>query len=104
LSEVYEHDGVSHAAAEANSAQAGFTILQYWTIAVSTPDSARGAVSGGGTFLAGTPVTVTAVPNTSVLPYQFVRWTQNGVFVSASPNYTFPAAADRQLVAEFALP
>jgi hypothetical protein len=102
--DVYEHDGVSHIAAEANSVQAGFTVLQYWTIAVSTPDPVRGSVSGGGTFLAGTPVTVTAVPNVSVLPYQFVRWTQNGVFVSASPTYTFSATANRELVAEFNLP
>ncbi len=101
---VYEHNGVSHTAAEANAFTTGFTILQYWTIAVSTPDPARGSVSGGGTFLAGTPVTVTATPNTSLLPYQFVRWAQNGVFVSASPSYSFSATGNRNLVAEFALP
>lgn len=104
LNDIYEHDGVSNITAEVNTAQTSFTILQYWTVSVSTPDPGRGAVSGGGTFLAGTPVTVTATPDTSLLPWQFVRWTQNGSFVSASASYSFNAAADRDLVAEFALP
>ena len=101
--DLFEHDGTSHAAAEVNTANASFNILQFWNIAVSTPDPARGSVSGGGTFLNGAPVTVTAVANTAVLPYQFVRWTSGGTFVSANATYNFAATANRSLVAEFAL-
>lgn len=103
--DVFEHDGDSHESAENNTAAASFSILQYWTIMVSTPDAERGTVSGGGTFLDGTQVTVTATPNTAALPWRFVRWaTGDGQFVSANPSYTFTASADRNLVAEFALP
>jgi|GEM_PF-1556707 len=101
--DLFEHDGISHATAEVNTATTTFNILQYWTITASTPDAAKGSVSGGGTFLNGAQVTLTATPNTSTLPYQFVRWTSGGSFVSANATYTFTANADRSLVAEFTL-
>jgi hypothetical protein len=101
--DLFEHDGVSHATAEVNTTSTSFNILQYWTIAPSTPDPAKGSVSGGGTFLDGAQVSLTATPNTSTLPYQFVRWSSGGNFVSANANYVFTASADRNLVAEFTL-
>ena len=102
--DLFEHDGTSHATAELNIVTGSFQILQYWNIAVAPSNAAQGSTGGGGTFLAGTGVTVTATPNTSTLPYQFVRWTENGVFASASASYSFTATANRNLVAEFALP
>jgi hypothetical protein len=101
--DLFEHDGVSHATAEVNTTTTSFNILQYWTIAPSTPDPAKGSVSGGGTFLDGAQVTLTATPNTTTLPYQFVRWTSGGNFVSANATYVFTANANRNLVAEFTL-
>lgn len=101
--DLFEHDGTSHATAEVNAATTGFNILQYWTIAASTPDPAKGSVTGGGSFLDGAQVTLTATPNTATLPYQFVRWTSDGNFVSANATYAFTAKANRNLVAEFTL-
>src|SRR6516164_3218521 len=45
------------------------------TIAVSASPSAGGTVSGGGTFAAGSSVTVTATPNSG---FNFVNWTVPG--------------------------
>ena len=101
--DLFEHDGTSHATAEVNTTTTSFNILQYWTIAASTPEPAKGSVSGGGSFLEGAQVTLTATPNTATLPYQFVRWTSGGNFVSANATYVFTANANRNLVAEFTL-
>lgn len=58
-----------------------------------------GSVFGGGGFLDGYNVTVLATPNPG---YVFLDWTENGAAVSASTNYSFTAAANRTLTADFA--
>jgi hypothetical protein len=58
-----------------------------------------GSVFGGGEFLDGYNVTVLATPNPG---YVFLDWTENGAAVSASTNYSFTAAANRTLTADFA--
>lgn len=58
-----------------------------------------GNTDGGGSFVNGGSVTVQATPSAN---HHFVNWTENGVPVSASANYTFTAAGDRDLVANFA--
>lgn len=57
-----------------------------------------GTTNGDGSFVNGSNVTVEAAPSTN---YTFVNWTENGVPVSTSAVYTFVAAADRDLVANF---
>lgn len=57
-----------------------------------------GTTNGDGSFVNGSNVTVEAAPSTN---YTFVNWTENGVPVSTSAVYTFSAAADRDLVANF---
>jgi subtilase family serine protease len=69
-----------------------------YTIATSSTPSGGGSTSGGGTANCGSDVTVTATPSPC---YSFVDWTENGVEVSASPNYTFTAVGNRTLVATF---
>jgi hypothetical protein len=69
-----------------------------YTIAVSASPSADGSVSGGGTFMGGSPQTVTATPNGT---HSFVQWTQSGRVVSTSQSYTFTLSANTTLVADF---
>jgi hypothetical protein len=57
-----------------------------------------GSTSGGGSVTCGSSVTVSAAVNEN---YSFVNWTEGGVVVSTSPNYTFTATGDRTLVANF---
>ena len=102
---LYEHDGTSHAAAEAdNTATGSFAITAYFNVTMASSPVGAGTLGGGGTFPVGTTVTATAVANTNILPYQFVNWTEGGAFQSASTNYSFILTRDRQLVANFTLP
>lgn len=57
-----------------------------------------GNTDGGGSFVNGSNVTVQATPSVN---YNFVNWTENGIAVSTNANYTFTAAGDRDLVANF---
>lgn len=59
-----------------------------------------GGTSGGGVYNIGSSVTVVATPE---LGFDFVNWIENGLPVSGSPSYTFTAAANRALQADFAL-
>ncbi len=68
------------------------------TIVTSSNPAIDGATSGGGVYDTGTNVLVIATPNSK---YFFVNWTENGTEVSKSPNYSFTASGDRNLVANF---
>ena len=70
------------------------------TYAIAATSSAvnGGSVSGTGTFALDAVVNLAATPNTG---YAFVNWTEDGVIASSSALYTFPAAANRTLVANF---
>ena len=57
-----------------------------------------GTTSGKGPSMAGKPVTLVA---TTAAGYRFVKWTENGVTVSGSANYTFTVTRSRTLVASF---
>jgi hypothetical protein len=69
-----------------------------YTITASASPVYAGSVTGAGTFNAGAPVMLTATPNAG---FSFFNWTEFGAPVSSSPVYTFPASADRTLVANF---
>jgi len=66
----------------------------------ATPSGA-GSVSGGGYYVAGTLVTVTASPYSQ---WEFANWTdENGTVVSTSPSYTFTKGdKSERLTANFA--
>ena len=70
------------------------------TVSVKPDGSGSAAVNGESTVIAGTKVTVTATPNEG---YEFTGWTLNGKKVSSDKKYTFTAAEDCELVANFQL-
>ncbi len=68
------------------------------TITTSSAPAADGTTAGEGAYAFGAAVTVSAFPNPG---YGFVNWTVGGTVVSIDLDYTFPAAANRALVANF---
>jgi len=80
------------------SLQAEFSLIQY-QVSLETYPAEGGSVSGGGTFGAGSQITVSAVPNTG---YEFEAWSENGAVVSTNPDYTFVVNNNLLLTAQFA--
>ena len=69
-----------------------------FNITVSASPAQAATVTGGGEYEFGQTVTVVATPNTG---YTFTGWTENGSVVATELSYSFAAAADRNLVANF---
>jgi hypothetical protein len=69
-----------------------------YTISTSALPIAGGATTGGCVVNEGASVTVTATANAG---YTFTNWTEGGLVVSALASFTFDAASDRDLVANF---
>jgi hypothetical protein len=70
-----------------------------YRLSVTASPATYGTVSGAGTFVEGSSVTVTATPKGS---HSFVNWTKNGSVVSTSASYTFPMySANTTLTARF---
>ena len=69
-----------------------------YTIGTSAQPLAGGTTTGDGTVNEGDSVTVTATANAG---YTFTNWTEGGLVVSALASFTFDAASDRDLVANF---
>jgi alpha-tubulin suppressor-like RCC1 family protein len=67
-------------------------------ITVSASPSEGGDPSGAGGYYPGDTVQLHAPPNAG---YHFVNWTEGGTEVSTDPDFSFTAAADRVLVANF---
>jgi ribosomal protein S16 len=57
-----------------------------------------GIISGAGTYNLNQTATLSANPNQG---FSFINWTENGVQVSTSPNYSFTVTGNRTLVANF---
>jgi hypothetical protein len=68
------------------------------TISSSVSPVGAGSTSGGGTVSCGSYVYMSAAANAG---YTFVNWTENGNVVSGTANFSFPANANRSLVANF---
>ena len=68
------------------------------SVAVETLTPQRGTVTGGGEYLNGTQVTVTAQPNRG---YHFVEWRDSAGFISADASYAFFVQTDCTLYAVF---
>ncbi|HEY9510213.1 MAG TPA: CARDB domain-containing protein, partial [Verrucomicrobiae bacterium] len=77
---------------------------QLYTITTVAHPSTAGTTTGAGVFTPGSVVTVSAIANTSTLPYYFTNWTENGVVQSVNSAYPFLAQRNRQLTANFTLP
>ena len=78
--------------------QANFIVNSYEISAEAWPMEG-GVVTGMGCYDFGTDATVVAVPHAH---YAFVDWTEDGVTVSVSAEYTFEVNRSRHLVATFA--
>jgi hypothetical protein len=68
------------------------------TVVAQVNPANAGSVSGGGSFVTGSSVTVTATANSG---YIFTNWTANGIAQSSSPSYSFTLATNSTLVANF---
>ena len=69
------------------------------TVTVLANPASAGSVTGGGSFVTGSTVTVSATANSG---YTFTSWTENGNVQSASPSYSFTLAGNCTLAANFA--
>jgi prepilin-type N-terminal cleavage/methylation domain-containing protein len=71
-----------------------------YLISVSSSDSTRGMVLGGGTYRAGDTVTLNATPFSG---FAFQRWKNGEDEVSTDASYSFTVEENRSLTAEFAV-
>ena len=83
---------------ESHDLQANFSVNSY-EVSVEAQPEEGGTVAGTGIYDYGTTVTVSAIPNEH---FEFVNWTEDGVMVSNSAEYTFTVNRSRHLVANFA--
>lgn len=74
--------------------------VQVYAVSTSSNPIAGGTTTGGGNYNIGQTVTVNAIPNAN---WNFINWTENTSVVSTQASYTFPASANRGLVANFSL-
>lgn len=86
----------SFQATENRTLWANFQSLPVITLQASPTDG--GSVSGAGTYEPGATVTVVATTNAG---YNFVNWTEFGYAVSTAAAYSFTAAQNRTLTANF---
>jgi len=75
-------------------------VKEKYTVSVSAKPTEGGTVSGGGSYDAGTNVTVKATPKTNFI---FTEWTKGNTVVSKEADYTFPLTENVTLVANFEL-
>ena len=73
-----------------------------YIITVEVNDSIMGTATGGGTYIAGDQITLSATANTG---YHFVNWTQNSTFgtniVSTDPDFIITVTGDKTFIANF---
>jgi len=83
---------------------AAFTLLTsdsaIYSVAASASPAGSGTIAGAGLFPAGMTASLVAYPATNSA---FVNWMENGAVIGTSPNYSFTAASNRTLVANFTI-
>ena len=70
-------------------------------VVVASNNNSFGTATGGGNFVLGQTVTVTATPNAG---YAFDHWSEDGAAVSYDATYQFTFERSRSLVAHFVVP
>lgn len=68
------------------------------TINASESPAGSGTITGAGSYPVGSTASLAAAANPG---WGFLKWTENGVQVGASPSYAFTATVDRTLIANF---
>ncbi|MGE0076365.1 MAG: cellulase family glycosylhydrolase [Bacteroidales bacterium] len=81
-----------------SSADIEFIAPTTYSISVNANPADGGTVTGSGTYIQGTQVTLTATPNDG---YEFINWTKDGDEISTSTEYSFTASTDISLTANF---
>ncbi len=76
---------------------ATFELQTYMISATPIPESG-GEIYGCGTYTHGDPVFLEAIPNNG---FSFINWTWQDSIISESPNYSFQALEDRNIVANY---
>lgn len=76
----------------------GWTVYATYAITATSGDETMGTVTGGGNYLHGSTVSVTATPATG---YKFAGWQESGEIISTDNPYTFTAEGERTLTAVF---
>lgn len=76
----------------------GVDALTTFTIAATPGPASSGTITGAGSYAQGSAVALSTLPQAG---YLFVNWTEGAAVVSSSPDFSFVAAADRALVANF---
>ncbi len=71
-----------------------------FTISTSANPISGGTITGAGAYSYGASCSLNATPATG---YSFTNWTENGIVVSTSSNYSFTVSGALTLVANFAL-
>ncbi|MCL2040880.1 MAG: choice-of-anchor J domain-containing protein [Bacteroidales bacterium] len=71
---------------------------EQYTVTLLANPATGGTLTGAGNYLAGTPVTVTATPNTN---HEFINWTNDNAIVSTTTAFSFTVTEDVELVANF---
>lgn len=69
-----------------------------YTVNLSVSPSSSGSVSGAGIYDTGSYVTIKATPYSG---YSFVRWEENGSYVSSNSSYSFTISSSRSFIAVF---
>jgi len=77
--------------------RANFTLNSY-AVSLSKTPAAGGSVAGGGNYLHGQSVNISAIANEG---FRFVNWTENGMEISTESAYSFTVNDNRNLIAHF---
>ncbi len=72
--------------------------IKVYSVTVASNPQIGGTTTGGGSYNAGTSVTVGATANSG---YTFTNWTEGGTVVSTNASYTFTIGGNRTLIANF---
>jgi len=73
-------------------------VIPKYTLSLSVNPANAGNVSGQDSYTKNSIVSINASANTG---YIFKDWTENGIFISNSTQFSFPMQKDRNLVANF---
>jgi uncharacterized repeat protein (TIGR02543 family) len=78
----------------------GADAITNYVIGATSAPANSGTITGGGSYVEGSSVTLSAVANPG---YFFTHWTEDAAIVSTSPAFTFIAQGNRTLVANFTI-
>ena len=96
--EVVSSDAVYEFVAEASRTLVAHFEPIFFTVTVDAVPNSFGTVTGGGSFLEGSTVTVFA---TAKPGYRFINWTRYDIEMSTNPSYSFTLVEDISLTAHF---